>query len=397
MENLRWTLLNCPLIQAVFNLPADEKGYRTMTKDTVRLGHIIFTASSFEEQQASRHARIIVNDDLVNEINHRSELMREEIKRKWRFQKSVSSQIKEEDISFEIDCGTPYHHQDLMWYLMKENKTYDKFIMSVLSGWPNVTVSDVLKETRPLTDPKLMSFKKLREKLDEQGNSIFSSQYLLKPLGEQDALCPEEWVKYWKILPEYSWRTMVIDAGGSIPGVHDATGITVCDTDPAGNLFVVYADELWLQPLELIKMINELTDEFRPDDTRIEKEKYATTIADIYEKDFPLRNISFVKHDRVQKPVRIWRLRQWFQKGRIFIGANQRALLDQLLTYPQPESGRDDILDSLAYHLDIMHIPKELDKPRFIPDIEAGFDKEFDEFMKGQRKKEGDISYDNLF
>jgi hypothetical protein len=392
MENFRFTLMNCPLQQAAFGLPADERGYDQFTKKVVRLGHVQFKVSSQEEQQASRHAKIIINDDLVNELNYVTEHSRDDVKRKWRFQKSVASQISKTDLALEIDSGTPYHYDDLMWWLMKKNTTYDKFISACVSGWPDISVSDVINRTKPLRDTKLMTYEKLMEKLEEQGNSIFSSQYCMKPLSEVDALCKESWLKYWTLLPAVRWRTMVIDAGGSDPAVHDATGITIVDCDPYGNLYVVYAQEYWPTPQELIRDIKFLMDTYRPDDSRIEKEKYAVTIADTFEHVFPKYNISFVKHEgRTKAGVggRIMRLRQWFENGRILIGKNQKVLEDKLLQYPQVRN--DDILDSLAYHLDVFRVPKETEKPTRDVNIEPTFVQEFDEYM-GRLAKQGEAA-----
>ena len=385
MDNFRFALLNCPLLQAIFDLPTDRDAYSNFTKERVTLGHVTFTVSSFEEQQASRHSKIIINDDLVNEQNHQTETMREQVKNKWRFQKSVVSQIKATDVSYEIDCGTPYDRRDLMWWLMTENKTYTKFIRGCLVGWPNLSIIDVLNRSKPLTDPDLMTYEKLEEKLDEQGKRIMASQYLLITLTEDEALAEDHHIQYWKFLPEVTWRTMVVDAGGSDSQVHDATGVTVLDCDPDGTLYEVHAKEYFVGPIDLMRLLDSLIEEFKPDDARVEKEKYANTIADFFEKDFPARNISFVKHAGRRKEDRIWRLRPWIHKGRILFNPKRSKLVDYVLAYPQVEL--DDLLDSLAYHLDIIRVPKKTAKPREIPTA-PGFDDEYEDYLKGKRMQQ---------
>jgi hypothetical protein len=410
MDSFRYTLLNCPLLQAAFDLPSTEKGYDSFTKKQVRLGHVTFSVSSFDEQQASRHAKIIINDDVVNEQNYRLEAAREETKRKWRFQKSVSATIKKTDMNLEIDCGTAYHHDDLMWWLMTKNETYQKFIRAAVEGWPNVSIQDVLNQTRPLTDPTLMSYEILVEKLKDQERSIFSSQMLLKPLAEEDAFCLESWLRYYKALPweneKASWRTFVIDPGGSIPGQHDASGFTILDCDSEKNLYVVYAAEKWLLPTALLKEIIDLKTEYKPDDTRVEKGMYSMTMADTITHRLPGLDVSFVEHKHRSKEDRIWGLRKLFEKGRIFlmgdgkggVHESQRALFNQILDYHPPQDTKDDILDSLAYHLDIIRVPKETEKPRFVPNIEGTFDKEYGDYLAAlEAKKAGDIDYDYVY
>jgi hypothetical protein len=663
MNDFRYTLINCPLLHAAFNLPSNKEAYDSWTKKSVRLGHVRFNVSSFEEQQASRHAKIIINDDLVNEKNYWTEASREEIKRKWRYQKSVSSQIKLTELSLEYDVGTPYHYQDLMWELMTKNKTYEKFIVACVSGWPEISVSDIINRTRPLSNPELMTYEKLMEKLEEQQTEIFTctpketpvlmadwslkpiseitsgeyvlgikrgagpkikstlvpskvlntfkrkdqvfdllitngdtikctkdhrwftgrpegsgnkysgkrggsghkcylpakvgsklscllrieketdpqklyawnylggiidgegackysgifvhqspranpevykkiketldylgikyssnfrpryslhtlpggneiktneidyfyllggkqlwfdvirysslakkqqlvnkmyrhnylsttrprvfsiipekvrdvyaletetgnyvawgyvsgnSQYCLKPLNEMSALCQKSWIKYWERLPATSWRTLVFDPGGSEPGISDPTGVTVVDCDPAGNLYVVCAEEIWIQPTNLVETILDYIKRYKPDDTRIERDLYTKTCAEVFQHEFPKYNIVYVDHHHRPKPDRIWQLRQWFMRGRVYIHPNQKILEDQLLQYPQIT--HDDVLDSLAYHLDILHVPKEVERPRFEPQIEPGFDKEFNEYMEGVRSKSNQgVDYD---
>jgi len=397
MEEVRQTLLNCDILQAAFGLPTTKDGYDSWTKKSIRIGHVKFMVSSFDEQQASRHAQIIINDDVVNEQNYRTEFAREETRRKWRFQKSVSSTIKNVKMNLEIDCGTPYHHDDLMWWLMRKNETYDKFIAAAISGWPNVGISDILNRTKPLTDPALMTYEILEDKIKEQEASIASSQYLLRPLAEEDAFCLPGWIHHWRHLPETTWRTFVTDPGGAIPGFHDASGFTILDADPEGQLYVVYAKQFWLGPTDLLKKIIELKAQYKPDDSRIEKDKYAMTIADTIEHRLPGLDVSFVRHQGRSKEDRIWKLRPILEKGRLLFGEGQDDLINQMLEYQPPQNKKDDLLDSLAYHLDIIRIPKKVDKPRFSPVIESTFDQEYDDYLKAVEARRHPEEFDAIF
>jgi len=219
-----------------------------------------------------------------------------------------------------------------------------------------------------------------------------SAQYLLQPISEEDALCPEHWLKYWTELPDVRWRTMVVDPGGADPGTSDATGVTICDTDENGNIFVVHAEEYFVTPMGFCDLVVRLKNEFDVDDCRIEKEKFAITVADLFRHRYPLFNVSFVEHKgrgkgnkKDQINTRIWRLKQWFESKRILVHKNQKSFIDQLLSFPQPTTGRDDMIDSLAYQLDIRRIPKRKSRlilpsgREWVPNIEETFEKEIDE------------------
>lgn len=237
-----------------------------------------------------------------------------------------------------------------------------------------------------------------------------SAQYLLQPLSEEDALCPEAWLKYWDALPDVRWRTMVVDPGGAEPGVSDATGITICDTDEFGNIYVVYGQEFFLTPMKFCDLVVKLKEEYDVDDCRVEKEKYSITVADLFRHRYPGFNISFVEHKGRAKGsrdkqinTRIWRLKQWFESKRIFVGKNQREFIDQLLTFPQTSTGRDDMIDSLAYHLDIRRVPKRKSKlilpsgREWVPSIEESFEREMDQVLAKARGNREGIDNDSLY
>lgn len=387
--NVRYNLLNNPLLQWIFwpNLPQDSGGYDSFTKGLVRLGHVKLEFSSFDTIQVGRHSPIMINDDLENDTNAYSDLLRNELIDKWKHQKAILTKIASRGVGLEIDIGTPYHFQGLMWKI-RHLKSYDKLIV------PCWTVDDQGK--RHVTMPELYTEQDFLEKLEEMGPAIFSAQYLLHPLAEEDALCNPRWLRYYTVLPMNAWRSMVIDPGGSDPKTKDATGISIVDTDEKGDMYIVYYKKLWLAPVELMDTINRLKEEFRPDDIRIEKDRYATTIADTFRHRFPLLHVSFVEHKKRDKGQRIWRLKQWLQTGRIYIHPDNKEVETDLLQYPHLDW--DDGLDSLAYHLDIRRVPPKIIKPRFEAKIECTFDEEFDKFVgrfrdRNERRTAGDSIY----
>lgn len=209
----------------------------------------------------------------------------------------------------------------------------------------------------------------------------------------------------------------MIDPGGygstSGPGKSDATGITICDTDENGQIYLVFADEFFLTPMSLLETIMKLKRDYDPDDMRIEKEKFATTIADIWEMKYPELNISYVQHKGRPKGdkdnrwnSRIWRLKQWFESKRILLSPEMvpgHPFYDQLITFPETTTGRVDILDSLSYQLDIRRLPRRKGKlylpsgKLFDPVIEKTFDEELDKVLKMKKIREAENSDDEDF
>jgi hypothetical protein len=387
-------------LNAVFSdvLPASEREYTRRTKTRIQVGNVKIDFCSFEEQQVSRHYGIIINDDLENDRNVATDTGREDIKRKWQYQKSILSKNMVRNTGWQIEVGTPYHYQGLMWDILTRQDQYDKFIRACVEGWPNVSIADVVNRTKPLTDPENKTYEGLMEILSVQKPPMFSGQYLIKPYLESEALCMPEWIEYYDRGPENYWRTMVIDIGGSNPKEHDATGITVVDTDENGTMYVRYAEEVWLTPMNIMQKMSELIELWHPDDARMEREKYSTTIADFFEHDFPKLNIGFVTHERMDKAQRIWRLKPWLEKKKIKILKEMKVLEDQLLQYTGTNSHfRDDVIDSLAYHLVIRHVPDRKTVKKYNPQVESSFEKEFDEYMAQHQEPTGATSADSIY
>lgn len=399
--DVKHSLLHNEVIQWAYpEVPNDEKFYDDMTKPRIQHKHVKIDFTSLETTLVSRHYPIWINDDLENDENAKSEYMREDLKRKWKYQKAILTKIKSRGVGLEIEVGTPYSINGLTW-MIRNLPRYSKLEIPCYRN---------RDKSQGVWFPELYSAEDFEAKREEMGSTIFSAQYLLLPLSEEDALCPESWLRKWSVLPDLRWRSMVIDPGGAVSGQSDATGITICDTDESGTIFVVFADEFFLTPDKLIDCIMNLKRQYDPDDIRIEKVAYSTTIADTWVHRYPDLNISYVEHkgrakgskmDRSVINTRIWRLKQWFETKRILIGPNMPVFEQQLLEYP--DSRRDDMLDSLAYQLDIRRLPKRKGKiilpsgREFEPSVEESFEKEMDDFYRAKRNRYEEANQDANF
>ena len=398
--DVRHSLLQNDVLHWAYpEVPTEEKAFDDMTKPRIQHKQVKLDFTSLETTLVSRHYPVWINDDLENDENAKTEYMREDLKRKWKYQKAILTKIKSRGIGLEIEVGTPYSINGLTW-MIRNLPRYSKLEIPCYRN---------RDRAQGVWFPELYSAEDFEAKREEMGATVFSGQYLLQPLSEEDALCPESWIRRWSQLPDLRWRSMVIDPGGAVANMSDATGITICDTDENGTIYVVYADEFFLTPNQLIETIVKLKRIYDPDDIRIEKVAYSTTIADTWVHRYPELNISFVEHKGRSKGskqnrdvinTRIWRLKQWFETRRILIGTNMPVFEQQLLEYP--DSRRDDMLDSLAYQLDIRRVPKRKGKMilpsgrEFEPQVEASFEKEIDDIMRRKRDREEGY-YDAVF
>ena len=72
-----------------------------------------------------------------------------------------------------------------------------------------------------------------------------------------------------------------------------------------------------------------------------------------------------LKSEGRRKTLRIEALQPRFECGKVFIRESQEELATQLLRFPSPR-GHDDIIDALAYQLDIMR-PATVQQERLNP------------------------------
>jgi hypothetical protein len=375
MLEFQEAMRECTLLYWIFpEIPKKEGEFRKWTKWKVEYKWFKFHVASLDVKQVSRHYTVIINDDLVNNDNAFSETGREKIKRQWKFQKSIITKYKKFKVGLEIDVGTPYHSQDLISHIYKNIDSYDKFVMPYALPLDTGDPVELSRRNGYLTFPEMQVWEDFDEIFEDQGRSIFATQYELKIVEEASKLCHDHWLRYWTFLPENYVRYLVVDPAGTEDGKNDPTGFVICDVDPLGNIYVVYAEHFWLTPYNVIMMMENLRKEFDPDEIYVEKEKYSITIADTVEHLAPKLNFAFVEHMNEPKPSRIHRLKQWFETKRIFLGEGMNTLEQELLDYP--DTPHVDLLDALAYVLKIMQPPDKRVKREFVPEEEPEFDQQ---------------------
>lgn len=354
MDDFRQTLLRCHVLQWIFRLPQTPQGYDKWTKWKVHYKGARFQVSSLETRQVSRHFKVYINDDLVNDDNAFSDIERENVLRKWRLQKSILTKYKKRKIGMEIDVGTPFHHSDLIAHIIKNVKNYDKFIMPY-----KLRLDD---GSEILTFPEMFTWEDFEEIRSDQGESLFATQYELRVLDDADRIATEKWIRKWVYLPEYYYRILIIDPAGTDNKKNDPTGFLVVDIDHLGYIYIIYSEHLWLAPYRMLKHAEALQQAFQPDETYVEKEKYSITIADTVEHLAPQFNFTFVEHRNQDPKERVHRLKQFFETGRILFGPGQEDLISEVLNYPA--CAHDDLIICLSYVPRVMIIPKKIERDR---------------------------------
>lgn len=393
-DDFRHIMRHCVFLKWIFpEIPNEpDVNFKKFTRWKIELSSAKFHVASLDTRQVSRHYTVIINDDLVNDDNAFSEIEREAVKRKFKFQKSILTRYKKHSIGLEIDTGTPYHPLDLMSDLLQHSTKYDKFIVPYAIPMECGGEVDIRRHDGLITFPEMFCWEDFEEILDEQGPAIFGTQYELRIVDEGDRLCKPEWIRRWKVAPEFYQRLLMVDPGGGQKDKHDPTGYLVCDVSMTGHIYIHYGRKYWHTPTALLDHAYALSTGYKVDETFFDKERLSTTAGDLVESRLPMFNFSIFDHKNRPAEKRIYRLKQYLETGKILFNDDCKDLEMELLAYP---SQNDHLLVGLAAVLDVMNPPK--DKIRRFEEnpSESEFDRELQKVRKlaEPREKNDDLWY----
>lgn len=201
---------------------------------------------------------------------------------------------------------------------------------------------------------------------DEGGSGLyyFLSEYMNEPIPADKRIFQEAWFNYFEEPPENCLYFSACDPAGGLGKRNDSTAIVTCAVDEASNIYVVDVMNSKLLPHEIINKIFETYERWHPVVIGIETRMYGTLLKGEVENQRSRRNqypvIKELSDGNVRKHLRIETLQPRFQAGKIFIKQSQYELIQQLKRFPSRRS-HDDIIDALAYILDIMHVPTALE------------------------------------
>lgn len=191
--------------------------------------------------------------------------------------------------------------------------------------------------------------------------SVFQSEYMGNPVADEYRLFKPIYIKYYKELPSDLQYTITVDPALGVGKEHDYTGIVVMGVAKDGMCYIVDAQRCKLLPNDLIDKLMVLCDHYKPIALGIEEASLAKVLNRYLQEAFVKRRkwvrIIPLKQDNSSlgksKHQRIWGLEPLFKNDRILINKNCVDLEVELLNYP----GRyDDLLDALAYQLDIVKL-----------------------------------------
>lgn len=315
----------------------------------------------------SAHEDLIILDDLVNWDNIGT---KEQIDKTINFYQSTLDLLEPPDGTFDrglIIIGTTYHYADLYsWIENPENRIHSQFAIfkkpAFTGDWG----------TGQLAFPNRLSWERLKYLRKSQRPSHFSSQYMLVPILDEDAIFKYEFRYYEETdLKGVELNTFVlIDPAISTAAEADQTAIVVVSVDTDNTWYVRDLKVGRWAPNDLIQEIISVDTKWRPLSIGIEEVAFQKALSVFLREEVKRQRrlplpIKPIKHERlstgltVSKDYRIQSLEPMYAEGKIFHNKNLDstiALEDQLRRFPKND--HDDIIDSLSMARDFVFSPR---------------------------------------
>jgi hypothetical protein len=205
-----------------------------------------------------------------------------------------------------------------------------------------------------------------------QGSYMFANQYMNEIIPDENRRFKKAWFKYYTSIPNRRDTVVFIDPNSMEDDKtknkdHDFIGTAVVHGDEELRWYVEWAHRLKLSPTELVNLVFDLNERFKPRLIGVEDVFYQKMLCHLLWEEYKLRKIANpnlaplpivpVKpptdksKERKIETVLVPRL-EW---GRIFFNQGLHDFEHELLTFPR--GAFDDIIDAVASCDEIMSYP----------------------------------------
>lgn len=246
-----------------------------------------------------------------------------------------------------IVVGTILHPESFLAELIKKPR----------EGWEKRLYS-AEKDDGTALWPDEWPLEKLAQRKAEMGSYEYAQEYMNDPIPDTLRTFQEKWFQYFDQEPQGCVYFTTVDPAISIKDTADYTGIVTCAIDPDGNIYVVEVINKRFLPSEIIDTMFQVYSRWKPQVIGIETVGYQKKLKYDMEEERKSRKLYPVLRELDsagrRKQLRIEALQPFFEAKKIFLKEDQEVLKTQLLRFPSTRC-KDDLIDALAYQLDIYH------------------------------------------
>lgn len=314
----------------------------TIRQRTVISDAPTFATGGLEKEQTGQHYDIIILDDLVARENVQTPEQREKVKQYYRDCFALL-----EPGGTLVVVGTRWHQDDL-YSMILEDKTFDLFIRSVYRD----------THQKELEFPEKFSLAQLDDmrRPEQMGSYHFAAQMMNNPVDPSTADFKEEWIRTFELGSKMpSSLYMTVDPAASLSRDADYTAMVVAGQFEDKRIRVVDYFHGRVTPDQLIDELFKLVVKWNLHRVGVESFAFQKTLQYGFKNEMHKRGIFFsidevgkkgaIKEHWMSKEARIRRLVPYFEQGMVEIRPDMHALKNELLSFPR---GRHDDLCLVA-------------------------------------------------
>lgn len=301
---------------------------------------------------------LIIDDPVKNREEADSEITSESI---WDWYRSTARTRLTPDGAVVI-VMTRWRDNDLVGRILEESK------LSAGETWEVVTLPAIAEndeEFRKEGDALWgdhYTLENLEQVRADVGNYEFASQYQQNPVNRETQIFKSELFRYIPFEEVRAKQTLcyiTIDSALSKKKESDSTGVTINWVDNE-NVWHLKAYAVKVDPTELIQLIFDLQRVYKPEAIGLEETTFTQAIEPFLAIEMGKKNVFpnmvALKHGGVNKETRIRGLLPRYDRGHIYhIEGMCGDLERELLRFPA--SKHDDVMDSLAYQVQLAVAP----------------------------------------
>ncbi len=309
---------------------------RPRKEPTVQIG-------SVGTSKVSQHYDLIIADDIVN---RESVTTKDQIEKTELYYKDLLDLL--EPTGDLLVIGTRWHWDDL----------YSRLIANADDRWL-VDVKRAIDLEGNVLFPSRFNERVLADLKRDKGSFEFSAQYLNEPTSDENAVFRSEWFHYYADPPKGVLKFITVDPAISERQSADFSVILTCAVDSRNRRFVVEIVRRHMNPTALIDEILRLSLKHRPVAVGVETVAYQRSLKHflmekMIETGIMVPVVELKPDHGDSKDYRIRQLIPLYESGSVFHPNDGSAgdLEDEMLRYPR--SAHDDVLDAMAYQVDIM-------------------------------------------
>jgi predicted phage terminase large subunit-like protein len=337
-----------------------------------------YTTAGIGTALTGMHFDGIFFDDIVTDLN---------VTTKDQMDKTVEAYKKSLSLlkpgGFLVMVGTRWHYGDLYGRIIDENKTKNLFAVWKRDAEQKNADGKLIFEDIGLT-PDFLALQK-----QEQGSFIYSSLYKNEPADDDTSMFKMSCFSFYgSIKPDDLYITCTIDPAGE---GEDSTAITVVGTDCDMNMYILDCVNEHMKPDMIVDTIFKLNNQYKIKMLGVEenffrgmlsKEIVRRTVEERKENSscnvFGIREIKQTRGN--SKHIRILALQPHHERRALKFPGTEFNLLKgayselgyQMCQYTinGAMSPHDDLIDSLAMHLDLVNrggVVKKAEPAQFTP------------------------------